>query len=91
MYTRPSLNVDPRGPAIPNLLHRYLLLSRTDRARVTKAENGQNRPPGHGFGREFVKSELFFAAHLSEGILGRTGEATAPKCENHDFEFRRNS
>ena len=40
LYTRQSLKVDPGGPAIPNLLHPYLLLLRTDRARVTKAENG---------------------------------------------------
>ena len=39
-FTRQSLKVDPRGPAIPNLLHSYLLLSKTDRARVTKTENG---------------------------------------------------
>ena len=38
--TRRLLKVDPRGPSIPNLLHRYLLLSRTDRARLTKTENG---------------------------------------------------
>ena len=36
-----SLNVDPRGPAISNLRHPYLLLPRTDRARVTKTENGR--------------------------------------------------
>ena len=33
--TRQSLKVDPRGPAISNLLHPYLLLPRTDRAHVT--------------------------------------------------------
>ena len=38
--TRQSLKVDPRGPAISNLLHPYLLLPRTDRARVAKTENG---------------------------------------------------
>ena len=37
--TRQSLKVDPRGPAISNLLHPYLLRPRTDRARVTKTEN----------------------------------------------------
>ena len=37
--TRQSLKVDPRGPAISNLLHPYLLLPRTDRARVTNTEN----------------------------------------------------
>ena len=40
MTARQSSKVDPRGPAIPNLLHRYLLLPTTDRARVTKPENG---------------------------------------------------
>ena len=40
LHTRQSLKVDPRGPAIPNLLHRNLLQSRTDRARLTKTENG---------------------------------------------------
>ena len=38
--TRQSLNVDQSGPAISNLLHPYLLLPRTDGARVTKTENG---------------------------------------------------
>ena len=38
--TRQSLKVDPCGPAISNLLHPFLLLPRTDRARVTKAEHG---------------------------------------------------
>ena len=38
--TRQSLKVDPRGPAISNLLHPYLLLQRTGRAPVTKTENG---------------------------------------------------
>ena len=37
---RQSLKVDPRGPAISNLLHPYLLLPRTDRTRVTKTGNG---------------------------------------------------
>ena len=32
--TRRSLKVGPRGPAIPNILHRYLLLLGTDRALV---------------------------------------------------------
>ena len=39
--TRQSLKVDPRGPAIPNLLHPYLLLSRTDRARVNAHKTGR--------------------------------------------------
>ena len=38
--TRQSLKGDPRGPAIPNLLHLYLLPSRTDLARVKKTEHG---------------------------------------------------
>ena len=38
--TRQSLKVDPRGPAIPNLLHPYLLLPRTDSARVKKGDYG---------------------------------------------------
>ena len=45
-FTRQSLKVDPRGPAISNLLHPYLLLPRTRRARVTKSENG------HEIGRQ---------------------------------------
>ena len=46
--TRQSLKVDPQGPAIPNLLHRhrFLLLSRTDRARLTKAQDS------HKIGRQ---------------------------------------
>ena len=29
----------------------------------------------------------FFAAHLSEGVLGRSGPAGAPKSEKHIFEI----
>ena len=39
LRTRQSLKVDPQGPAIRNLLHRYLLLPRTDPAHGSKTEN----------------------------------------------------
>ena len=39
-HNLPLSKVDPRGPAIPNLLHPYLLLSGTDRAQVKNTENG---------------------------------------------------
>ena len=67
VFTRQSLKVDPRGQAIPNLLHPYLLLSRTDRARVTKTENG------HKTDRQGTDFDDNLVAHLSEGVLGRSG------------------
>ena len=34
-----------------------------------------------------MKSELVFVAHLSEGVLGRSGEARGPKFEKKETIF----
>ena len=34
-----------------------------------------------------MKSELFFVAHLSQGVYGRSGEARGPRFEKTIFEI----
>ena len=79
--TRQLSQVDLRGLAIPNLLHRYLLLSRPDRSRQTKAEHGHKKQAARARILTRICEIGVFMAHLSEGVLGRSGEARGPNFE----------
>ena len=85
--TRQSLKVDPRGPALSNLLHPYVLLPRTDLARVTKQKMVIKQAARAQISTRTCEFGAFFVAHLSEGVLGRSGEARAPEVEKSDFEI----
>ena len=89
--TRQSLKVDPRGPAISNLHHPYPLLPRTDRARMTKTEMVIKQAARARILTRICEFGAFIVAHLSEWVLGRSGEARGPKFEKHDFRNRRSS
>ena len=87
MCTRQSLKVDPCGPAISNLLHPYLLLPRTNRARVTKQEMVIKQAARARILMIICEIGAFFLWR----IFLRGSQADPPEFEKTDVEIRRSS